>query len=256
MKEIEVAEIYMAPQGEGPNLGRLSLFVRTQRCNLHCSWCDSAYTWRSLHPSHDEYAVWTPAQLAKAMHAAHSIGLAPHAVVLTGGEPLIWQRQLHEAMLEYRSRGDMRLVPPIEVETSGTIMPSVEMLLLCQFNISHKMKSAGNVGISRERLWREDVIREVIFAPGVALGNVCFKPVFHPNDYEEIEVYLNWLSEVGRRVGVSWERLRQRVYLMPEATDAVTLAIAQKSVITLAKNYGVRCTTRLQILAYGNERRR
>lgn len=259
MDNIEIAEMYLAPQGEGPNLGRLSLFVRTRRCNLRCSWCDSKFTWSRGDPDYNEYGVYTPPQLAKQMfwtQACHPH--PPHAVVLTGGEPLIWQRQLHEAMLAYRSAH----MCPIEVETSGTIMPSVDMLRLCNFNISHKLASAhktalaGNVGIFRERLWREDVVRAIISAGGLVLQNVCFKPVFHPHDYGEIEVYLRWLSDAAGRVGVSWERLRERIYLMPEASDAATLAITQKFIITLALNYGVRCTTRLQILAYGNERRR
>ena len=32
-------------QGEGPETGRPSIFVRLSLCNLTCVWCDTPYTW-------------------------------------------------------------------------------------------------------------------------------------------------------------------------------------------------------------------
>lgn len=250
---IEIAEMYLAPQGEGPNLGRLSLFVRTRRCTLHCTWCDSKFSWDKNDPDFQEYGAYSPPQLTQAMLTLSQYGELCHAVVLTGGEPLIWQRELYPAMLNYRSAHRC----PIEVETSGTIIPSDDMLRLCNFIISHKLSSAGNSGVAQRYLWREDVVKRIISVGGLVLGNVCFKPVVGPGDEgAALESYLGWLSYVGRGIGLSWERLRECIYLMPQATTADQLSSIQEQIIELAQKYGVRCTTRLQILAYGNERRR
>lgn len=256
--KIEVSEMYRGFQGEGPNLGRPSLFVRTRRCNLQCSWCDSKFTWSRDDPGFENYATFeTPRHLVECMGTYTSPHM-PQAVVLTGGEPLIWQRQLYEALSEYR-----RINPvPIEVETSGTVMPSDGMLRLCNFSISHKLGSshklalAGTINIYRKRLWRDDVVRRVVSAGALSLRNVCFKPVFAPIDYGEVEVYLQWLTNVCNLLGIGWSLLRERIYLMPEAATQGDLAAAQKYVMELAQAYGVRCTTRLHVLAYGNERRR
>jgi len=41
-----LVEVFASAQGEGPEVGRSTVFVRFGGCDLRCRWCDSPGTWR------------------------------------------------------------------------------------------------------------------------------------------------------------------------------------------------------------------
>ena len=43
-----LVEIFSSIQGEGPDVGAATLFVRFGGCDLRCRWCDSAHTWQPV----------------------------------------------------------------------------------------------------------------------------------------------------------------------------------------------------------------
>src|SRR3954470_17657195 len=83
-------EIFASIQGEGVSLGRPSTFVRLAGCSLACSWCDTQYTWN--------WARYDPRVETMRLSAADVLAVVevdgPSNVVLTGGEPLLQQRDL------------------------------------------------------------------------------------------------------------------------------------------------------------------
>lgn len=250
---IDVAEIYTAPQGEGPTLGRPSLFVRVRGCPLACRWCDSKFTWNP--------PLWkTPAEgltrIPPKELATHMFKIAqygshfPSRVIFTGGEPLIYQRALPIVIHLYRHWAPHHIT--FEVETAGTIIPSKQMLRDCRFNVSPKLQSAGNERIPLTTLWNWKATQAYLQA---SPANV-FKLVVDLGDEVSLESYLAWLKDCAADIGIVWQHVRSRIYLMPAAITVGELVVRQARIIDLATQHGVNVTTRLHILAYGNERGR
>jgi len=87
MKEdIRISEIFGPTiQGEGPLIGRPTVFVRTGGCDYRCSWCDTLYA--VLPEYHDE---WTPMTPAAIMGRVDELaGGKPVLVTLSGGNPAL-----------------------------------------------------------------------------------------------------------------------------------------------------------------------
>src|SRR4051812_33737371 len=84
------AEIFSSIQGEGFSLGRPSVFVRLAGCNLHCSWCDTPYTWDWSR--FDPRSETLKLSLVDVFTQVHAFGIKN--VVITGGEPLLQAKDL------------------------------------------------------------------------------------------------------------------------------------------------------------------
>ena len=96
--EASLIEIFASSQGEGPEVGRSTVFVRFGGCDLRCRWCDSPSTWRpstscriETEPGREEFTErLNPVSMAEVAQIA--VGLAPRSstwISLTGGEPLL-----------------------------------------------------------------------------------------------------------------------------------------------------------------------
>ena len=83
---IRISEIFgPTVQGEGPLMGRPTVFVRTGGCDYRCRWCDTLYA--VLPEYRDEWTLMTPAEiLARVEDLA---GATPVLVSLSGGNPAL-----------------------------------------------------------------------------------------------------------------------------------------------------------------------
>lgn len=102
-----LVEIYSAIQGEGPRVGQRQIFVRLLGCDIKCAYCDTPDTHIKVREARIEQtagrrdwaAMANPAPLAEVRDAVarldHPRGLH-RAVVLTGGEPLLYAPFLSE----------------------------------------------------------------------------------------------------------------------------------------------------------------
>lgn len=77
---LPVMEVFYSVQGEGYNTGKAAAFVRIGGCDAGCHWCDVKESWdASIHP------------LTSVETIIKQVASYPSkAVVITGGEPLIY----------------------------------------------------------------------------------------------------------------------------------------------------------------------
>jgi len=221
--------VFATCQGEAAALGVPSVFVRLGGCNLQCSFCDTAYTWDwSRFDKKKETVDITPEDVA-----ALAIDLSKDGVrnvVFAGGEPLLQQKDLAFIAARMRERGFR-----IEVETNGTIVPEPALAeLVDQWNVSPKLESSGNRLDAR---WVPGAIAWFVERP-----NAFFKLVVTSKED---------LAEIESRAFP-----RERVILMPEGTDATTLAERSRWLAEISTRDGYRLGARLHVHIWGAERDR
>lgn len=207
-------ELFYSIQGEGSRAGSPAVFLRLAGCNLHCSWCDTKYSW-GKGISTDEAA------LAERINSYNSPGL-----VITGGEPLL-QTEAIEKLLSYLP-GSLF----VEIETNGTIPPSPLLKQrVNQWNVSPKLPHAGNSSTA---------IAPAVLAAFCATERAWFKFVIqHEHDWESI---------------ATLSLPRERIILMPCATTTDELEKARPAVVDLCLKHKVRFGDRLHIAIWGNKK--
>ncbi len=100
---MRVIEVFHSIQGEGPYTGVRTTFVRTARCNLRCSWCDTPYSFGPGKPR-------TVASIVREVGRHRT-----RHVCLTGGEPLL-QSESRTLVAELSARGITTVI-----ETGGSL---------------------------------------------------------------------------------------------------------------------------------------
>ena len=111
MKNIPISEIFFSIQGEGRNTGKPSVFVRFWGCNLHCTWCDSKYSWDPKEERATMMSLYEIVDMIQSFNCSH--------VIFTGGEPSLYQNQINQIQTELKqSKGGY--IYTFELETNGS----------------------------------------------------------------------------------------------------------------------------------------
>jgi 7-carboxy-7-deazaguanine synthase len=219
-------------QGEGPSMGRRASFVRLGGCNLKCSWCDTAYTWDAHRFDLKQELRRHSVSEVLDVVGAHGTTLT----VLTGGEPLLHQRQA----------GWLRLLDglsesprEVEVETNGTRPPSdATTERVARFTVSPKLAHAGMPAVQR--------IDPEVMRAFVATGKASFKFVARvPGDLDEA-------GELAQRCGIP----ASSIWIMPEGVTPADVHSRSLALIDAVLRRGYNFSTRLHVLLWSDERRR
>jgi 7-carboxy-7-deazaguanine synthase len=224
---LRISEIYESIQGEGLLSGTRSIFVRTSGCNLRCWFCDTPFTsWR---PEGDHLQVGEILRQVSGYSCEH--------VVLTGGEPMIFQ-SIGQLTGQLRRSGYH-----LTIETAGTLWRDVQCDL---WSISPKLPGSAPdsqhgswQALHHRRRFRPEVVRRMMQQP-YQLKFV----VDSPKDAEEVLEYLKLLGDHDP----------QRVLLMPQGTDTATLDRQAEWLVPWCQEHQVRFCPRQHIYWFGNRR--
>ncbi|WP_111709364.1 7-carboxy-7-deazaguanine synthase QueE [Lutibacter citreus] len=110
---LPLMEEFYTIQGEGFHTGKAAYFIRIGGCDVGCHWCDVKESWNAnLHPPTKTNTIVKNA----CKHA--------NTVVITGGEPLMWNLDYITSELK---QNNMR----IHIETSGAYKLSGKWDWIC-----------------------------------------------------------------------------------------------------------------------------
>ena len=147
--DAHLVEVFSSVQGEGPELGTSTLFVRFAECDLRCSWCDTPHSWlrgaRCRFEQERGSARFeeraNPVPLAALVAEAERLELPRHRwLSLTGGEPLLQPEVVRELAQALRGRG-----PGIWLETHGLHTTALAQVLPFVDCVSMDWKLASDV---------------------------------------------------------------------------------------------------------------
>ncbi|EHQ24416.1 7-carboxy-7-deazaguanine synthase QueE [Mucilaginibacter paludis] len=123
---LPLMEEFYTIQGEGYNTGKAAYFIRLGGCDVGCHWCDVKESWdASIHPL-------TPSDTI----VDNAVKYPGKAVVVTGGEPLIYNLDYLTAQLQQKGIKTF-------IETSGAYPLSGSWDWICLSPKKFKAPSAS-----------------------------------------------------------------------------------------------------------------
>ena len=129
-----ISEIFSSLQGEGTHLGERHLFVRFERCNIHCEYCDE------LGKPGFDFDLDSTVESIRRLDRDEG----PHAYVsLTGGEPLMYLPFLKPLMERLKALG-FRMY----LETNGILWKALEQVVRLSDVVAMDVKPAS---VTKER---------------------------------------------------------------------------------------------------------
>ena len=190
-----VTEIFHSLQGETSRSGMPFIFIRLTGCNLRCTYCDSAYSFKG----------GKRMRISEIIKAIENFGT--HQVLITGGEPLL-QRQTPELVQSLKNEGY-----EVSIETHGEV-PITAVASSARLILDIKTPSSGmSRGGFRKNLpllkatdeikfviasqddyrWAKSIVesenlpcREILFSPALPAKN-------SPGNFPGVEP--QWLAE-------------------------------------------------------------
>ncbi len=225
-----ISEIFKSIQGEGVNVGVVSLFIRVAGCNIgeKCPLpCDTKYAWDSKYK--DEWKEMSVEEIVKIIKDSKV-----RNIIFTGGEPGLYADEIFKIINEFVAVSDVNKLLnnsySFEIETNG-----YEKLrfLYPYFDI---VTISPKIGFVNEKYLAE--VKD--------LPNVYFK--FVVRDKKDFEY---WKSLV-KKLKID----EKKVYMMPEGTTDEEIKKKAEWLVEECIKNNFNFSPRLQIWLWGNKRGR
>ena len=229
-------KVFYTVEGEGIYAGVPSVFMRMSMCNLTCKGfassdspygCDSFVSWSvknklTFKEIVDQY--YLPQDLITRLKKGAILKL-------TGGEPLIQQKQLFKFIAYLKRR--FNFVPRIDFETNATIMPIDNWYdVECTYTTSPKLKSNGD---AEELRYKPEVLN------------------FHARNFSTFKFVVQTeddIKEINEKYVDRFNIKNERVFLMPCCGSRKELIERSLQVVEWCKEYNYSYSPRLQLLVW------
>lgn len=232
-------KVFYTIEGEGEFVGKPSVFMRLAMCNLTCigfaskdapHGCDSFVSWSVKNKMTFE-------EVFSLMETNHYIEHLRNGAILklTGGEPLIQQKQLLKFMEAFADK--YQFIPTVDFETNATLFPDEQWTekWYATFTTSPKLTTNGD---PEEKTYKPDVLKWHVEK------NSGFKFVITSDrDIEEI-----WKKYVNDENGISVPL--SRIWFMPCCGSREEHNQMSSMVAEYAKAMHVNFSPRLQLVIW------
>ena len=233
-------KIFYTIEGEGEYVGQRSLFMRMAMCNLTCIGFASE---DSPHGC-DSYVSWTVKnkmtfnEIFKMMEDKNWIEKLEKGTIwkLTGGEPLIQQKQLLKLVQAFCLK--YNFTPKIDFETNATLMPDEKWVKLynATFTTSPKLTTNGD---PEKKTYKPEVLK---YHREIGSG---FKFVINDPVKDIAEIWRKYVED-GKGINVSLDR----IWFMPVAGSRKEHLENAPAVAEYAKSMHVNFSARLHLLIW------
>jgi 7-carboxy-7-deazaguanine synthase len=188
---MQISEIYRSLQGESSYAGLPCIFVRLTGCNLRCRWCDSEFSFTGGQRMTLDEVMAQVRALTVASGDIAGAGSPTKLVEITGGEPMLQEREVlplmecllaenYRVLLETSGERPLAAVPPAVVKIVDVKCPDsaeggsfqMENLRALQPHDEVKFVLAGRADYEFARQFARD------HQLGAGLAAVIFSPAF------------------------------------------------------------------------------
>lgn len=223
MSKIPIVEVFESIQGEGPYMGRYSLFIRFAGCNLAgvCKSCDTDFRTRMMVSK--DYIIRKIVDFAKR---------GGRVVVFTGGEPSLYRNIIDDIVREIKFMYPFDI--KFQVETNGIIKMGVDFISLGGVVVVSPKKGFEHYAIDNYAGKSYAHFKVVV---GADKNDYTFW------DFEGGERFINDLIELGHN--------KTNIWLMPFGADEEILSRNRQEIWRMCIKYGVNYSDRIHVIIFG-----